>query len=195
MSVHSAPHLGESKRIEELHNGLFISWPDWQVQSWTVCLIWRQRWNQVGAGQPLCENGGLKVISLPSKWIQNLVYRAPKGCCFSSNTRTHSHTLTQINTRPRYTFQLPKLAVSLSIWTWLFLLFFFLSLMTFKSSNSDAIESSVWCCALCPPMSAFVLPRSTAGWEAQLMRSGTGCRNATPSDRQAIDPEMTGTAH
>lgn len=34
------PHLGESKRIEELHNELFIRWADWQVQSCTVCLIW-----------------------------------------------------------------------------------------------------------------------------------------------------------
>lgn len=84
-------HLGESRRTEVLHNGLFISWADWQVQSCTVCLIWRERRNQVGAGWPLCEYGGLKVILVPSKWIQNLVYRDPKGWCFSSHTHTHTN--------------------------------------------------------------------------------------------------------
>lgn len=121
MSIYSRVHLGEPKLIEVHHNGLFISyWTDRPTPSLSLSLAlrlslsqqqtWRETLNQVGAGQCLLDYGGLKVIFVPSKWIQNLVYSGPQASVFASHL--HTYTLSYIHTdqhKPWYTFELPKL--------------------------------------------------------------------------------------
>lgn len=166
MSIYSRVHLGEPKLIEVHHNGLFISyWTDRPTPSLSLSLAlrlslsrqqtWRETLNQVGAGQCLLDYGGLKVIFVPSKWIQNLVYSGPQAGVFASHL--HTYTLSYIHTdqhKPWYTFELPKLPLFrftfiLNLKLPFFLLFFFLLLDIFKSSNSHTTQS--FGLSFCPP--------------------------------------------
>lgn len=124
LSIYSGVHLGEPKLIEAHHNGLFISyWTDRPTPSLSLALlshlfltqqqIWREKLNQVGAGQHSPDYQGLKVICAPSKWIQNLVFSAPQADWFVSHLHTHihSHIYTHRSTQALVYYQTAKLTL------------------------------------------------------------------------------------
>lgn len=217
MSIYSRVHLGEPKLIEVHHNGLFISyWTDRPTPSLSLSLAlrlslslqqtWRETLNQVGAGQCLLDYGGLKVIFVPSKWIQNLVYSGPQAGVFASHL--HTYTLSYIHTdqhKPWYTFELPKLPLFrftfiLNLKLPFFLLFFFLLLDIFKSSNSHTTQS--FGLSFCPPpphplssISAFLSLSSLTRWEFRWIQSGRVREKLQSYNQRAINAEMARAIH